>query len=220
MRRGVSVAAGCVVTMAVAGCGLSPVAGRPTTGAATSSATATAAHTPGATSSPQISGPVASGPAGPTRVPVGPSGSPRAKIPKPAKVDGHNAAAVAHAYTVTAWSWDTRLDESPNDAARRATRWMSKDLAAAFATPLPGDGGAAWRHLAAVKGYTSVHAVQVADAGSHSGYRAVVPERVTLTRHRRGGKRLGTPDTFLVLVTLVRETKRQPWRVSTTKVSG
>lgn len=55
------------------------------------------------------------------------------------------------------FEWDTRLDRSPQDAARRASAWMTPALAARQAV-VTGGGGLAWSQLAVVDGYTTAAA--------------------------------------------------------------
>lgn len=156
-------------------------------------------------------------PAGPSRTPAPPSTVPpgKAGAPRGGVVKGvllQNASSVANAYAVTVYTQDTRLDASPNDAARRARGWMTPDLARSYATGLPGSGGEPWRQLAAAGGYTKVSATEV-DARQENGLRVGRDVLVTVNRLRGNGQPLGPPDTVLVSMVLVRDSQTAPWQV-------
>ncbi len=75
----------------------------------------------------------------------------------PSSVEGGAAAdpsGVAAAASQALFVWDTRLDRSPQDAARRVAVWMTPVLAARQDV-VTGGGGVAWAQLAAADGYTT-----------------------------------------------------------------
>lgn len=202
-RRGVAAAAISVAAVA----GVSGCAGARQTAARSSSPTST----PVVTSS--SSAPTATGPAGAASIPIGSAGSPRGPIPAASSVKGRNASAVARAYVITAWSQDTRIDRSPNDAVRRAKRWMTPRLAAVYATPLPGAGGADWSALRAADGYTTVKVVEMPNENGGSTTRTQRFENVTVTEHDKSGAVIAEPDQFVATLTLTRPAAASPWRV-------
>lgn len=164
----------------------------------------TTATSPAASAGPSLT------PAPPSTVPPGKPGTPRGGVVK--GVLPTNASSVANAYAVTVYTQDTRLDASPNDAARRARGWMTPDLARSYATGLPGSGGEPWRQLAAAGGYTKVSATEV-DARQENDLRVGRDVLVTVNRLRGNDQPLGAPDTVLVSMVLVRESPAAPWRV-------
>lgn len=88
----------------------------------------------------------------PNAVPPGAPGAPRGGTE--GTVDGADADAVAEAIASTLLRFDTALDLSPQDAARRASKWMTPELADEQDAQVAG-GGAWWNDLAAGNGWTS-----------------------------------------------------------------
>lgn len=141
-------------------------------------------------------------------VPSGKSGQPRgATALNPA---GSDPAAVAAAVVLTQWTWDTAIDNSPQDAWRRARPWLST-AATGRADVLTSGGGAQWTDLAAGDGWTTATAklvpeLEIADTEDAA---ARVYE-VTVTPHSSNGQPLA-PFTLTCAVALVLEEGQ--WRV-------
>lgn len=168
-------------------------------------------------SSATSASPTATGPAGASAVPTGKKGKPRGlDLPK---VDEKNASAVANAYVKTAYSGDARLDVSPNDAPRRAARWMTPALAKVYSTPLPGEGGASWAALEAADGYQTVEVVEMPNEATESSTRAPRYQQVKVTDRDSDGVAISQPSSLVLTVTLVRRSASAPWRVEEVQTS-
>lgn len=135
------------------------------------------AATPSATvvaSTPATGGagwtPVNLGTAAPNQVPMGRAGTPRGGVQHPAMSD---PAAVARAVAITQATWDTQLDQSPQDAARRAAGWMTPALAHKTRTARTAGGGSWWEQLAAAKGWTTATATEWAPTSGKGTQRQV-----------------------------------------------
>lgn len=143
-----------------------------------------------------------------TAVPSGRSGQPRGSVTlNPA---GSDPAAVAAAVVLTQWTWDTAIDNSPQDAWRRARPWLSK-AAASRADVLTSGGGAQWTDLAARDGWTTAEVaplpeLEIADTADAAGR----VYEVTVTPRSGSGQQL-TPFALTAAVALVLEDGQ--WRV-------
>ncbi len=94
----------------------------------------------------------------------GRAGTPRGLNPAATKPDRSDPNAVAAAFSLTLTTYDTRLDNQPADAGRRAATLAVPTLAAELRQPPPGGNpGAAWRALQSHNGYTQCTAT---DAGA------------------------------------------------------
>jgi len=148
-------------------------------------------------------------------VPTGTTGRPRGTVIDPATVDRRNADAVATAAAATMYSYDTTIDNSPMDAARRAKPWLTASYAAAVAQPMPGGGGADWLTLAQHTGYTTASVADAHDDGAppddptHASRQRVV----TVTTYGTNGWTV-PPTVRTVFVNLVRATSSAPWQIS------
>ena len=148
-------------------------------------------------------------------VPTGQPGLSRGDLIDPATVNGQNADAVATAAVATMYSYDTAIDNSPMDASRRATPWLTPDYAAAVAKPMPGGGGADWITLAQHHGYTTTSVRDAHDDGAppddptHASRQRVV----TVTPLGNNGWTV-QPTVVTVFVNLVRSTSGAPWQIS------
>lgn len=94
----------------------------------------------------------------PNAAPPGKPGQPRGAHPGP--VDVTSSDAVAAAVATAAWTWDTRIDTTPQDGARRAAVWMTPVEAQRSQAPLTSGGGNYWTQLAQQDGWTSVTVTQ------------------------------------------------------------
>lgn len=149
----------------------------------------------------------------PNAVTRGRTGTPRGGAPT--AVDETNADAVAKAVAQTVLRRDTALDSSPQDAVRRAARWMTADLAARQDASVSG-GGAEWTRLAINNGWTSTteqaDPEPAPDLGSLHALRRIY---VTVTEHGAGaGQSTAGVQTWAVQMELVRPSAKAPWRVS------
>lgn len=158
--------------------------------------------------------PTVTAPAGPSAIPTGRQGTPRGAIPKPGTVQAGNASAVAHAYAVTSWTYDTRLDTSPNDAGRRGLRWLGPELRAALSSPLPGDGGTTWAALKTADGYSTVTAVEMPSEEPQTPTRVQRYEYLDVQNRTNAGKPIGTPERLTLTLTLTRDSATAPWLVT------
>lgn len=150
----------------------------------------------------------------PTTAPATAKGTPRGPLPEPDRVDQSNAAAVAVAYLRTAETIDTRIDNSRNDAQRRAARWLTPDLAQELAKGLP--GGAGWAELEKKSAWTKAEVTDVTPSGGDptAGLTSARVLQVEVTTYGRGRKAIGTAVTTTTAVTLQRASESKPWRVS------
>lgn len=90
---------------------------------------------------------------------------------------------------------------------------MTPKLAKVYATPLPGEGGAAWAALKAADGYQTVKVVETPSEGADGGTRARRFEEVSVTDRDAKGEPLGEPQQLVVAVTLTRASGSGQWRV-------
>jgi hypothetical protein len=151
----------------------------------------------------------------PQNIPAGKTGQPRGGVIEASTVNNTNADAVATAAVETMYRYDTRLDNTPMDATRRARPWLTSDYAVAVAKPMPGDGGADWITLAKHDGYTITSVKDAHDDGAppddptHASRQRVV----TVIPHGSAGW-TSPPTVVTVFVTLVRPTSSAPWQIS------
>lgn len=96
----------------------------------------------------------------PNAVTAGKSGLPRGAVATVVK--DTDPSSVAAAVAIASWTWDTRIDHSPQDARRRAAKLMTRSAAAVQDEAVTAGGGADWNALAARDGYTV--ATSVADS--------------------------------------------------------
>jgi len=203
-RYGVLAAAAAAVAVA-AGCAGCTGAAAPSPAAATSAAiSAPAASAAGSRVAPPVAAPA-------NAVPAGTRGTPRGGIVT--SVRRGDPTSVADAVAATAFRWDTRIDRSPQDAARRAVGWMTPQEAARTTAAATSGGGAAWAALAAHHGWTSTTVrgdTELPAPTTNTGAaRRVV---VTVTAHT--GDRTRLPgQSWLVLVTL-QQAGRHAWLAS------
>ncbi|MFY0407947.1 hypothetical protein [Solicola sp. PLA-1-18] len=145
--------------------------------------------------------------------PGGP-GQPRGELPVPASVDTGNAEQVADAVALTNFVVDTRIDRTPMDGLRRASRWLTDDYAAAVAKPIPASGGAEWIDLADVDGYTTATVTDgdEAEGGKATPTSVLLVRIVSVARHNAAGRVLGV-ERLGTFVTLTRPDDSGPWAV-------
>ncbi len=151
----------------------------------------------------------------PNAVPSGKPGAPRGGVV--AGVNTADPSAVAVAAAQTTYRWDTRIDQAPIDAERRASTWLAPQLVAQL-QPATAGAGAAWNTLAAHQGWSSTTAV--VDSAPRPPDTATTADRqvnVTQTFHGSGGW-TAPAQTHAVLEQLTRAGGSGPWRVSVLKV--
>lgn len=161
-------------------------------------------------------GPVRIGTAVPNAVPAGKPGTPRGGVQHP---NVHDAKAVAVAVAVTCATWDTALDYSTQDAARRAAGWMVPALAIRTRTARTAGSGATWNTLAAGKGWTTATASLWAPVqSSNKGRTVTVPLMLTITGHVTSGQAPATwHELEMVTLTQATPTKTAPVKKATAK---
>ncbi len=140
------VAAALAVTVGCTSCAAADRAGQ----------TPPAASAPSSTSSTPSTSFAAPPTTAPNAAPTGLPGDPRGGVVT--GVTTSDPSLVAAAVATTLYTWDVRLDRSPQDAARRATAWMTPAEAARNAAAVTGGGGATWLALAAHDGWTTASA--------------------------------------------------------------
>lgn len=167
-----------------------------------------AAHTPGQPMDGDS--PAASAP------PAGESGTPRGLPAKP-KIDRDAADSVAAVFVRRLASYDTRIDNSVQDAARRAAGLATPSLA----KELREDGGAVepdagWAVLDEHDGYTSVK-TRLGGAGAQPKDSRTRAGRVVTAYVQRHGDRGWKPDPDppqTILIILGRPGPKEPWSVT------
>ena len=108
-------------------------------------AVASCSHSPTAAPAPDTSTTPATPAAASPPVPTGTrNGRPTAALPQAGDVDRRSPDAVSEAALTALYSYDTALDRSPADAARRALPWLSPALAQSIRTAQPAPPGASW----------------------------------------------------------------------------
>ncbi|WP_068255618.1 hypothetical protein [Janibacter corallicola] len=147
------------------------------------------------------------------KVTAGESGSPRADQPDPESVNERNAAAVANAYARTAYTFDTSIDASANDAQRRAARWLTEDLADSLEEDLPATTG--WDRLKKQGAWAEVTVTDVTPDGSdpRNGTTTSRLQQVKITTRDKDGKRIGSHQTLTLDLSLTRDDPNDPWRI-------
>lgn len=200
-----------LTTFLLSGCGQdeqTPAAresAAPTSAAPTRSGTLSPSSTPSSSSDSPTEGQ-------PTTT-AGKGGKPRGGTVSPSSVQETNAAAVAAAYARTTLTIDTKLDSGRNDGQRRATRWMTPDLADRLAAGLPGSSG--WDDLRKDDTWTKVAVTDITPAGGDPT-KGLESERLleaTVSTHTKSGKKPSKSKTTMS-VTLTRDGESKPWRVS------
>lgn len=178
---------------------------------ATSNTRSSTALTPSPNPSAASSMPVPPAPAAaPNAVPVGRAGTPRGAVPL--RVDLGDPSSVARAVAVTTWTWDARLDNSPQDAARRAAVWMTPAAAALARSVRTSGGGADWLALARRDGWTTATAADDTEPPPPPVDGATARRVfVTLTPHPGG---TGMPVQHWTVVVSVQVTTGGVWRAS------
>lgn len=144
--------------------------------------------------------------------PAGIGGSPAASQPAPNTVARTNPDAVAQAALIALYSYDTTIDNGPNDTAHRALPWLSARFAAAVTQDRPvASAGATWTEWTTHHAYITPD-VQPGtdDRPPDSATTAVRQFEIILAPTGRDGWK-GQPETRSVFVTLTKE----PLEVST-----
>ncbi len=146
-------------------------------------------------------------------VPAGTPGQPRGGNPSWPD-NANDLDAVTDAVLVTLSRWDTRIDNSRNDAARRALPYLGGQYAKAVREPTSGGGGADWLDLVKHDGYTTatVERANQDGAPADTDKAASRVRIVTVTPHGANGW-TGTVTTSTYFVTLGRSVTGSPWQV-------
>lgn len=118
--------------------------------------------------------------------------------------------AVAAVVVDALWTWDTAIDNSPQDAWRRARPWLSVKAQVGADAQTSG-WGAQWTDLAQARGWTSATAVAIPETEIPDTRTAAGRVfKVTVTPHSGSGASL-TPFVLTCAVALVLEEGH--WRV-------
>ncbi|GEM_PF-6585424 len=193
--------AACAVAVLLAGCAVE----RPSVPAETSSSSSPRSA---GTTSPRSSSTALL--TAPNAVPSGRTGFPRGGEVRGVKDDDPESVAAAVAQTT--FRYDTAFDASPQDAARRAARWMTPE-AAARVSALTAGGGAWWLTLSANHGWTSTTVRPDTEppppVSNASTARRVF---VTVTAHAANGATL--PGQAWVVVVALSQAPDGRWRAS------
>lgn len=162
------------------------------------------------TSTPYISPSASLPPA--TSVPSEPAGTPgKAGTPRGLPVgalhpDRTNPTAVAAAFAILLMTYDTRLDNQPADAGRRAATLAAPKLASELRQPPPGgDNGIAWTELEQHDGYTTATASDATEAGAPPDQANQASRAVRISSAPTGDSWTGQPDVRIVYLTLARQ---------------
>lgn len=209
-----ALAAAAAVLLA-AGCSSNDTAQQPPSSSASSTPTRSpaATGTPGAPTIPAT-------PVTPQQIPTGdPAKTPAGGLPRPSQVNSLNASAVAAAVAAVTYRYDTAIDNSPSDAQRRATPWMTPAYAAQLAGGPVSAPGAEWNSWVKHRAYTTSTAVDATEDGAppDTPTRADRTIAVTVTPLGRDRWR-GTPQQHALFITLTRAAAAAPWQVSQLQV--
>jgi hypothetical protein len=145
----------------------------------------------------------------------GRSGTPRGLSPAAIAPDRSNPTAVAAAFALTITTYDTRLDNQPADAGRRASILAVPALAAELRQPPPGgNSGDTWNALKSHNGYTQCTATDATEAGAPTDT-ATQASRAIQTSCRSTGNNNWSSDnpTQVIFLTLTKANNR--WSIAT-----
>ncbi|MEU7486826.1 hypothetical protein [Streptomyces sp. NPDC042319] len=148
----------------------------------------------------------------PSAKPLGPD----AKVPEAPKPDRSDATAVAEAWALVAYSYDTKYDMSPHDAILRAIPYLTSKKAKDERSYHPAAGaGNEWNTWAKHKAWTKVklHLEVDGDAPADTPTKAHRQISVAGTATGRDGWK-GVGPRVQAFVTLVRTNKKADWQVS------
>jgi len=157
---------------------------------------------------PAISGPLQ--PVGPT------SGAPKAGIVNAATVNNCDATAVVIAGLTAMSRWDTTIDASRLDAARRAASWLTPELLAdSMAVPERPD--AQWLTLEKHHGYSVVdHVAPAGETSQPADTATAALVQITYRIHERGrdGWKHPQQSSQLARIELTRTSADGGWRIA------
>ncbi|MFG1913068.1 hypothetical protein [Kribbella sp. NPDC048928] len=212
VRRTVLAALGFVV-LAATGCSNDGTANQQPSEPAASPPAATVTGTPGPPSVPAT-------PVTPDPIPTGnPTKTPAGGLPRPAQVNSLNASAVAATVAAVTYRYDTAIDNSPSDAQRRATPWLTPAYAAQLTGGPAAAPGAEWNTWAQHRAYTTSTAVDATEDGAPPDTTTRADRSIAVTVTPIGRDRWhGTPQQYVLFITLTRDGAAAPWRVSQLQV--
>ncbi|MFI9028573.1 hypothetical protein [Streptomyces sp. NPDC053560] len=148
----------------------------------------------------------------PSASPLGPD----AHVPEAPDPDRHDATAVAKAWALMAYSYDTKYDVSPHDAILRTTPYLTSKKAKDERSYHPAAGaGNEWNTWAKHKAWTKVklHLEVDGDAPADTPTKAHRQISVAGTATGRDGWK-GVGPRVQAFVTLVRTSAKDDWQVS------
>ncbi|MEU1132622.1 hypothetical protein ABZ383_22635 [Streptomyces sp. NPDC005900] len=158
----------------------------------------------------------------PEPLPAGRTGTPHGGIRSPDSVDQADPTAVSRAALIVMFSYDTALDTSHNDAARRAADagWCTPEYAAELRAASAYSGpGAEWTRWAQHRAYGVPKLTAVREAGqprdtATNAYRQWI---VSVTPTGRDKWR-GRPHVTTAYAHLTRPATGKPWRLATVTI--
>lgn len=127
---------------------------------------------------------------------------PRGLTPPQRRVDRTDASSVADAFVLRLELWDTRIDQRPGDAAGRAARYATDELAQAMLGVTPSAApGTRWQDLVEHDGYTTA-TTEVGGLGPARDHdragRAVTVSQIDHGVHDWQSRPTTGPTTYLV----------------------
>jgi hypothetical protein len=133
----------------------------------------------------------------------GKAGTPRGLPATALRPDRTDPTAVAAAFSILLMTYDTRLDNQPADAGRRAATLASAKLANELRQPPPGGGnGVAWTELQQHDGYTKATASDATEAGAPVDRADQATRAVRISSTPIGEGWTGQPDVRIVYLRL------------------
>lgn len=154
----------------------------------------------------------------PKTLPPGRTGTPHGGIQSPRSVDQDDPTAVSRAALTVMFRYDTTMDTSRNDAARRAAEagWCTPEYAAELRDAAAFSGpGAEWATWAQHRAYAVPKLTAVREAGQPTdtdtdAYRQWVVSITPTGRDKWKGK----PEVSTAFVHLTRPATGKPWRLA------
>lgn len=148
-------------------------------------------------------------------LPAGQDGMARGQI-DPATVDRANPAAVATAFAATLVAVDTKIDNRPNDAAKRAATYATADLSTAMTASAPISApGAEWTTLQSHQGWTRVTTSSPAAPPAHADTPTEAWRAVTTVVTPTGADGwVGSATKLTWTAKLTRTSPSGPWKVA------
>lgn len=151
--------------------------------------------------------------------PTGKAGTPRGQVVAPASVKTGTPDQVARAFATTLWTWDTKIDTSPNDAGRRAAALASPTYSKALTSARSKAGpGSEWLQMSSHSGFTKITDSTLGGLGEAPPDTATAAARaVTVKGSFLGDKKWSSPLGPHTLLVYMEKTSGR-WNVTRTQV--